>query len=169
MQWLPRADVMTFEEIERLARVFVERYGVESIRLTGGEPTVRAHLPVLVAKLAALRTAEGPVDLAMTTNGATMRLVAGALREAGLRRVNISLDTLDKAKFAEMTRRDELATCSTGSPPHRRPGSIRSRSTPSSSAGSTTTRSSISPRSVASRASRCASSSSCRSTPTGTG
>jgi len=108
MKWLPRADVMTFEEIERLARVFVERYGVESIRLTGGEPTVRAHLPVLVAKLAALRTPDGPVDLAMTTNGATMRLVAGALREAGLRRVNISLDTLDRAKFAEMTRRDEL-------------------------------------------------------------
>ena len=109
MKWLPRSDVMTFEEIERLARVFVERYGVESIRLTGGEPTVRAHLPVLVAKLAALRGRQGPVDLAMTTNGATMRLVAGSLREAGLRRVNISLDTLDRAKFAEMTRRDELA------------------------------------------------------------
>ncbi len=109
MQWLPRADVMTFEEIERLAQVFVERYGVESIRLTGGEPTVRAHLPVLVAKLAALRGPQGPVDLAMTTNGATMRLVAGSLREAGLRRVNISLDTLDREKFAEMTRRDELA------------------------------------------------------------
>ncbi len=108
MKWLPRADVMTFEEIERLAKVFVERYGVESIRLTGGEPTVRAHLPVLVAKLAALRHAGGPIDLAMTTNGATMRLVAGTLREAGLRRVNISLDTLDRAKFAEMTRRDEL-------------------------------------------------------------
>src|SRR4029079_15872385 len=89
-------------------RVFVERYGVESIRLTGGEPTVRAHLPVLVAKLRALRSAAGPVDLAMTTNGATMRLVAGSLREAGLRRVNISLDTLDRAKFAEMTRRDQL-------------------------------------------------------------
>ena len=109
MQWLPRSDVMTFEEIERLAQVFVERYGVESIRLTGGEPTVRAHLPVLVAKLAALRGPQGPVDLAMTTNGATMRLVAGSLREAGLRRVNISLDTLDREKFAEMTRRDELA------------------------------------------------------------
>src|SRR6187431_2786174 len=108
MRWLPRADVMTFEEIERLARVFVERYGVESIRLTGGEPTVRAHLPVLVAKLAALETADGPVDLAMTTNAATMRLVAGSLREAGLRRVNISLDTLDRAKFLQMTRRDEL-------------------------------------------------------------
>ena len=59
---------------------------------------MRAHLPVLVAKLAALRNADGPVDLAMTTNGATMRLVAGTLREAGLRRVNISLDTLDRGE-----------------------------------------------------------------------
>ncbi|TVR26577.1 MAG: GTP 3',8-cyclase MoaA [Ilumatobacter sp.] len=103
MQWLPRSEVMTFEEIERLARLFVERYGVEGIRLTGGEPTVRAHLPVLVSKLAALG-----VDLAMTTNGATLPLVAHELRESGLRRVNISLDTLDREKFHRMTRRDEL-------------------------------------------------------------
>ena len=108
MTFLPRSEVMSFEEIERLARIFVERYGVDSIRLTGGEPTVRAHLPVLVAKLAALRTVDGPIDLAMTTNAATMRLVAGTLREAGLRRVNISLDTLDREKFFRMTRRDEL-------------------------------------------------------------
>lgn len=103
MQWLPRSEVMSFEEIERLARIFVERYGVEGIRLTGGEPTVRAHLPLLVGKLAALG-----VDLAMTTNGATMGLVAHTLRDAGLRRVNISLDTLDREKFHRMTRRDEL-------------------------------------------------------------
>ncbi|CAN5375662.1 GTP 3',8-cyclase MoaA [soil metagenome] len=103
MQWLPRSEVMSFEEIEHLARLFVERYGVTGIRLTGGEPTVRAQLPVLVSKLAALG-----VDLAMTTNGATLRLVAHELREAGLRRVNISLDTLDREKFHRMTRRDEL-------------------------------------------------------------
>jgi GTP 3',8-cyclase len=103
MTWLPRSDVLTFEEIERLARLFVQRYGVEGIRLTGGEPTVRAHLPVLVDKLAALG-----VDLAMTTNGATLGLVAHELRDAGLRRVNVSLDTLDRAKFHQMTRRDEL-------------------------------------------------------------
>jgi GTP 3',8-cyclase len=108
MTWLPRSKVMSFEEIERLSRIFVERYGVDSIRLTGGEPTVRAHLPVLVGKLAALRTAAGPIDLAMTTNAATMRLVAQTLRDAGLRRVNISLDTLDRARFLQMTRRDEL-------------------------------------------------------------
>jgi cyclic pyranopterin phosphate synthase len=109
MTWLPRSDVMTFEEIERLARLFVERFGVTAIRLTGGEPTVRAHLPVLVEMLAALDGPHGPVDLAMTTNGATMRLVADDLRRAGLRRVNISLDTLDRRRFEEMTRRDELA------------------------------------------------------------
>mgnify|MGYP003439158479 CR=1 FL=1 len=108
MQWLARSEVMRFEEIERLARIFVERYGVRGIRLTGGEPTVRAHLPVLVEKLAAIVGPDGPVDLAMTTNGAAMRLVADTLREAGLRRVNISLDTLDRAKFHRMTRRDEL-------------------------------------------------------------
>jgi len=103
MTWLPRSEVLTFEEIERVARLFVERFGVEGIRLTGGEPTVRAHLPVLVAKLAALG-----VDLALTTNGATFRNMAHELREAGLRRVNISLDTLDRARFEQMTRRDEL-------------------------------------------------------------
>lgn len=108
MQWLPRSEVMSFEEIERLARIFVQRYGVRGIRLTGGEPTVRAHLPVLVEKLAAIEGPSGPVDLAMTTNGATLRLVAQSLRDAGLRRVNVSLDTLDRAKFHQMTRRDEL-------------------------------------------------------------
>ena len=108
MTWLPRSDVLTFEEFERLARLMVERYGVESIRLTGGEPTVRANLAVLVGKLAALRTDSGPIDVAMTTNGATLRLLATRLRAAGLRRVNISLDTLDRERFAMMTRRDEL-------------------------------------------------------------
>ena len=103
MQWVPRSEVLTFEEIERVARLFVQRFGVDGIRLTGGEPTVRAHLPVLVSKLAALG-----VDVAMTTNGATFRLLAHELFDAGLRRVNISLDTLDRAKFERMTRRDEL-------------------------------------------------------------
>ncbi len=104
MQWLPRTDILSFEEIERLARLLVERHGIESIRLTGGEPTVRAHLPVLVEKLAAL-----PVDLALTTNGATLRLVAHDLAAAGLKRINISLDTFDRDRFMAITRRDELA------------------------------------------------------------
>jgi cyclic pyranopterin phosphate synthase len=115
MTWLPRSEVLTFEEIERLARICVERFGVDSIRLTGGEPTVRAHLPVLVARLAALRvddpTAAGgsrPINLALTTNGATLRTVAPGLVEAGLRRVNVSLDTLRRDRFLELTRRDQL-------------------------------------------------------------
>jgi cyclic pyranopterin phosphate synthase len=108
MKWLPRSDVLTFEEIERIAGLMVERYGVDSIRLTGGEPTVRARLPVLVAKLARLRTRRRHVDLALTTNGATLRLLARELRAAGLDRINISLDTLDRGRFFEMTRRDEL-------------------------------------------------------------
>ena len=103
MQWLPREDILTFEEIERLARLLVERHGIESIRLTGGEPTVRAHLPVLVEKLAKL-----PVDLALTTNGATLRLVAHDLAAAGLTRINVSLDTFDRDRFRAITRRDEL-------------------------------------------------------------
>src|SRR5262249_61442858 len=83
MTWLPREDLLTFEEIERLARIFVERFDVDGIRLTGGEPTVRAHLPVLVAKLARLRRAGGgKPDLSITTNGATFRLLAPELRAA---------------------------------------------------------------------------------------
>jgi cyclic pyranopterin phosphate synthase len=103
MVWLPRSEVLTFEEIERVARVCVERFGFDGIRLTGGEPTVRAHLPVLVHKLAALG-----VDLAMTTNGATLGLLAGDLRQAGLRRLNISCDSLRRERFLAITRRDAL-------------------------------------------------------------
>ena len=97
----------------------VERFGVDSIRLTGGEPTVRFHLPVLVGKVAALRTDDGrPVDLALTTNGATLRSVAADLREAGLRRVNVSLDTLRHDRFVTLTRR-RARPCARG---HRRGG-----------------------------------------------
>ena len=109
MEWLPRSEVLSFEEIERVARIFVERYGVNGIRLTGGEPTVRAHLTTLIAKLSALG-----VDLAMTTNGATLRNIAHDLRSAGLNRINISLDTLDSERFEVMTRRDELANVLAG-------------------------------------------------------
>lgn len=103
MEWLERSDLLSFEEIERVARVVVEKFGVESVRLTGGEPTVRARLPVLVGKLAKLG-----VDLSMTTNGATLGMFADDLRAAGLERINISLDTLDQARFLELTRRDDL-------------------------------------------------------------
>jgi len=103
MEWLPRSEVLTFEEIHRVSRIFVERFGVEGIRLTGGEPTVRAHLPMLISQLSGLG-----VDLAMTTNGATLRNSAEELRSAGLRRINISLDTLRADRFEQMTRRNEL-------------------------------------------------------------
>ena len=103
MDWLARSDLLTYEEIERVARVCVERFGFDGIRLTGGEPTMRAHLPVLVEKLARLST-----DLSLTTNGATLGLLAGDLRAAGLRRVNISLDSLRPDTFFEVTRRHAL-------------------------------------------------------------
>ena len=103
MTWLPREDLLTFEEIERIARVCVSRFGFDGIRLTGGEPTVRAHLPVLVERLATLG-----VDLAMTTNGSTKRLIAEDLKAAGLHRLNISCDSLERDRFYQMTRRDDL-------------------------------------------------------------
>jgi GTP 3',8-cyclase len=103
MDWLPRQEILSFEELERIARICVERFGFTGIRLTGGEPTVRAHLPVLVEKLAALGT-----DLAMTTNGATLALMATDLKRAGLRRLNVSLDSLQRERFLALTKRDRL-------------------------------------------------------------
>ncbi|HEY5888944.1 MAG TPA: GTP 3',8-cyclase MoaA [Acidimicrobiales bacterium] len=103
MDWTPRDEILTFEEIERVARVLVDRFSFDSIRLTGGEPTVRARLPVLVKKLSDLG-----VDLAMTTNGATLGLLADDLAAAGLNRINISLDSLKSDRFLQLTRRDAL-------------------------------------------------------------
>jgi cyclic pyranopterin phosphate synthase len=116
LRWLPRTDVLSYEEIRRIAKVCVERFGVDGIRLTGGEPTVRAHLSTLIEKLAELvvpADADSPragrrIDLALTTNGATLALIAKDLRRAGLERINVSLDTLQRDKFVQMTRRDEL-------------------------------------------------------------
>ena len=103
MEWRAREELLTFEEIERLARIMVERYGVDGIRLTGGEPTVRAKLVVLVEMLAAL-----DIELSMTTNGVSLPSVATDLKSAGLNRVNISLDSLRPERFRELTRRDDL-------------------------------------------------------------
>ena len=103
MKWLPREDLLTYEELTRIARVCVERFGFGSIRITGGEPTVRAHLPVLIRSLADLG-----VDLSMTTNAATLDVLATDLREAGLRRINISCDSLKPERFASITGRDAL-------------------------------------------------------------
>src|SRR6478735_695352 len=103
MVWHPREHLLTFEELTRIATVCVERFGFDSIRLTGGEPTVRARLPLLVENLAALG-----VDLSLTTNGSTLTSLAAPLKAAGLDRLNISLDSLQPDRFAERTRRDEL-------------------------------------------------------------
>ncbi len=100
--FLPRDQVLTFEEIERLARAFVA-LGAEKLRITGGEPLVRRELPVLIGMLAAIRRPDGgPLDLTLTTNGSALRKLAGPLRDAGLRRVTVSLDSLDDATFAAM-------------------------------------------------------------------
>ncbi|MGK2850409.1 MAG: GTP 3',8-cyclase MoaA [Candidatus Limnocylindrales bacterium] len=100
--FLPREQVLSFEEIHRAARVFVE-LGVHKLRITGGEPLVRRDLPSLIAMLAALRTPDGrELDLTLTTNGAALRALAGPLRDAGLRRVTVSLDSLDDAVFGAM-------------------------------------------------------------------
>ena len=100
--YLPQSALLSFEEITRLARVFVAQ-GVQKIRLTGGEPLLRKNLDVLVSQLAALRTPQGePVDLTLTTNGALLARQAQALKAAGLQRVTISLDALDDAVFRQM-------------------------------------------------------------------
>ena len=109
LKWLDKAEVLSFEEIVRVSRVLVERFGINSLRLTGGEPTVRAHLPRLIEQLATLRLEDGTKpNIALTTNGATLRNIAGELRAAGLDRINVSLDSLRADRFLAMTRRDEL-------------------------------------------------------------
>ena len=102
--FLPRRSLLSFEEIERFVRVAVP-LGITKIRLTGGEPLVRRGLPLLVEKIAAI---PGIDDVGLTTNGILLAPMARALRDAGLRRINVSLDTLDPAKFQELTRRPGL-------------------------------------------------------------
>jgi GTP 3',8-cyclase len=104
LEWLPRDEVLSFEEIARLVRVLSEM-GVDEVRLTGGEPLVRRDLPVLVSFLAVI---PGVRDLSLTTNGVLLDRLAGPLVEAGLRRLNVSLDSLSHVRFAEITRRDAL-------------------------------------------------------------
>ena len=100
--FLPQTSLLSFEEISRLARIFVA-HGVQKIRLTGGEPLLRRGLEALVAQLATLRTPEGaPLDITLTTNGSVLAKKAHALKDAGLRRVTVSLDGLDDAVFRRM-------------------------------------------------------------------
>ena len=101
-QFLPHASLLTFEEITRLARIFVA-HGVHKIRLTGGEPLLRKNLERLIAMLAELRTPAGePLDLTLTTNGALLAKKAQALKDAGLQRITVSLDALEDAIFRRM-------------------------------------------------------------------
>jgi cyclic pyranopterin phosphate synthase len=103
MDWLPREELLSYEEQARIARVCVERFGFDAIRITGGEPTLRAHLPRLIGMLAPLE-----VDIAMTTNGVKLPEMVHDLAAAGLRRINVSLDSLRPDTFQRLTRRDDL-------------------------------------------------------------
>jgi cyclic pyranopterin phosphate synthase len=103
--WMPRSELLTFDEIERVARVAHE-LGVRSVRFTGGEPLLRAGLVDLVRRISAI----GFDDLAMTTNAMTLTPLAPRLADAGLDRVNVSCDSLDPVRFTEIRRRGELAT-----------------------------------------------------------
>jgi cyclic pyranopterin phosphate synthase len=104
LPWLDRSEVLTFEEIERLVRLFVAM-GVSDLRLTGGEPTVRRDFPRLVSMLSRI---EGLNDLSMTTNGYLLERDAAALVDAGIQRVNVSIDSLQRDRFFQITRRDSL-------------------------------------------------------------
>ena len=100
--YLPHASLLSFEEIVRVAQQFVN-HGVQKIRLTGGEPLLRKNIEILIEKLAVLRTVDGtPLDLTLTTNGALLARKAQALKDAGLRRVTVSLDALDDTVFRSM-------------------------------------------------------------------
>jgi cyclic pyranopterin phosphate synthase len=105
VQYAPRQEILTFEEIERFTRVAVS-LGVSKIRLTGGEPLVRKDLPLLISKLCSI---PGVRDIALTTNGVLLARHAQALYDAGLRRLNVHLDTLDPVRFHKITRRDDFA------------------------------------------------------------
>ncbi len=104
VKFVPRDEILSFEEIERFVRIAVG-LGIDKVRVTGGEPLVRRDLPVLIERLASI---PGLHDLALTTNGVALAELAGPLYEAGLRRLNVHLDTLDRERFRQITRRDDL-------------------------------------------------------------
>ncbi len=105
LPWLKKSEILSYEEIERISRIAVG-IGIEQIRLTGGEPLVRRDVPELVRQL---KQIEGLHSLSLTTNGILLKQQARALAEAGLTRINVSLDSLLREKFAQLTRRDQLS------------------------------------------------------------
>src|SRR5215472_16255294 len=104
VRFVERREILDFEELERFARI-AAGLGIRKVRVTGGEPLLRRDLPVLISRLAAI---PGIEDLALTTNGVLLEELAGPLYAAGLRRLNVHLDTLDRQRFIEISRRDEL-------------------------------------------------------------
>src|SRR5947207_5635364 len=104
VRFVDRREILDFEEIERFARIAVS-LGIRKLRITGGEPLVRRDLPVLIRRLAAI---PGVADMALTTNGVLLPELAEPLYQAGLRRLNVHIDTLDRARFQQITRRDDL-------------------------------------------------------------
>ena len=105
LDWLPRPELLTDDEVVRLVRIGVTRLGITEVRFTGGEPLLRRELPGIVARTAALRPRP---EISLTTNGIGLDRLAGPLAGAGLDRVNVSLDTLRPAVFKELARRDRL-------------------------------------------------------------
>ena len=109
LDWLPTEETLTDAEVVRLVRIGVERLGIRQVRFTGGEPLLRRGLEGIIAECSQLRTDEGQTpDLALTTNALGLAKRAQGLRDAGLDRVNISLDSLDREHYAAITRRDRL-------------------------------------------------------------
>ncbi|HEV2582287.1 MAG TPA: GTP 3',8-cyclase MoaA [Ktedonobacteraceae bacterium] len=104
LPWLKKAEILSYEEIVRIARVAAS-IGIEQIRLTGGEPLIRRDIPELISQI---RQIDGLRSISLTTNGILLKQLAGSLAEAGLTRINVSLDSLIREKFAQITRRDQM-------------------------------------------------------------
>jgi len=121
LEWLGRDELLSFEETARVVRLLAAM-GIEEVRLTGGEPLARRDLPVLVSMLADI---PGVTDLSLTTNGVLLDRFAGPLVAAGLRRLNVSLDSLSHVRFAEITRRDALDRVLAGLDEAERYGELR--------------------------------------------
>lgn len=110
MQWIEDSRILTLSELERLVRIGIEKLGIRSVRFTGGEPLLRPGLADLIGQTAKMTCDNGEhPDIALTTNGLGLEKHIGKLRDAGLKRINISVDSLDPERFAKLTRRDRLA------------------------------------------------------------